>query len=374
MDPQLVQSQPTESGLFTVLLEFLRQVGPLGLLWWQWVAVPGLVVLASLLGSVLSWFSRRLLKRFTSQNEGVWFEVLQARLKTPLTALWSVMLFSWSIHVLVSSAQQLAFFSELSGALITALLFWGVSRVVQSISSSAVVRDWTLRNPEFGALLPLMLRATRIGILFLAMIAIFSALGYPVASLVAGLGIGGLALALAAQKTGENLFASLAISLDHPFRVGDLIRIENGVMGFVDTIGLRSTRIRTLEHNTIVTIPNGKLSDMQIEIVSDHEKTQFHTVLTLVYQTTEAQLRQVIEGVEAALRGHEKVWPEEVIVRFKALGAYSLDLEVMAWFTTTHWLELKKIREAILFQCVQVVERSGTSFAFPTQTLHFTKV
>jgi MscS family membrane protein len=246
--------------------------------------------------------------------------------------------------------------------------------VVQSISSSAVVRAWTLRNPEFGALLPLMLRATRIGILFLAMIAIFSALGYPVASLVAGLGIGGLALALAAQKTGENLFASLAISLDHPFRVGDLIRIENGVMGFVDTIGLRSTRIRTLEHNTIVTIPNGKLSDMQIEIVSDHEKTQFHTVLGLVYQTTEAQLRQVIEGVEAALRGHEKVWPEEVIVRFKALGAYSLDLEVMAWFTTTHWLELKKIREAILFQCVQVVERSGTNFAFPTQTLHFTKV
>jgi hypothetical protein len=115
MDPQLAQSQPTESGLFIVLVAFLRQVGPLGLLWWQWVAVPGLVIFASLLGSVLSWLSRRLLKRFTSQNEGAWFEVLQARLKTPLTALWSVMLFSWSIHVLISSTQQLAFFIILGG-------------------------------------------------------------------------------------------------------------------------------------------------------------------------------------------------------------------------------------------------------------------
>jgi MscS family membrane protein len=374
MDPQLAQSYPTEAGSNTFFPEFFLQVGPLELQWWQWVAIPGLFVLASLLGSVLSWLSRRLIQRLTSTNEGAWSEVLQARLKTPLAALWSVTLFSLSIHVLVSSAKQLAFFGELSGALITALLFWGVSRVVQSISSSALVRTWALHNPEFGALLPLMLRATRIGILVLALIAIFSALGYPVASLVAGLGIGGLALALAAQKTGENLFASLALSLDHPFRVGDLIRIENGVMGFVDAIGLRSTRIRTLEQNTIVTIPNGKLSDMQIEIVSDHQKTQFHTVLGLIYQTTEIQLHWVIDGVEAALRKHDKVWPEEVIVRFKAINAYSLDVEVMAWFTTTHWLELKKIRESILFQCMQVVENAGTSFAFPTQTLHLTKV
>jgi len=201
-------------------------------------------------------------------------------------------------------------------------------------------------------------------------VAALSELGYPVASLLAGLGLGGLAFALAAQKTVENLFGALSIGLDQPIREGDFVKVEE-MVGTVEAIGLRSTRIRTLDR-TLVSIPNGRLADMRLETFAARDRIRLACELGLVYETTEGQMREVLAGLEAVLRAHPLIWPDAVVVRFKQFGAFSLDIEIMAWFRTSDWGQFQGIRQEVLLQFMGVVQAAGTSMAFPTQTLHLT--
>jgi MscS family membrane protein len=195
-----------------------------------------------------------------------------------------------------------------------------------------------------------------------------SYLGYPVASLIAGLGIGGLAVALAAQKTIENLFGAFAIGVDQPFRVGDTVKVED-FTATVERIGLRSTRFRTLDR-TIVTIPNGKLADSRIESHTARDRTRFFAIIGVVYGTTESQMRAVLTGFARVLKEHPKLFPEGMSVLLRDLGSSSLNIEVSAQFQTDDVAEFQAIRQEILLQFMHVVERAGTSLAFPTQTVH----
>jgi MscS family membrane protein len=211
-------------------------------------------------------------------------------------------------------------------------------------------------------------RATQIAVMAMAVVAVLSDIGYPVASLLAGLGIGGLALAFAAQKTLENLFGSVSISVDRPFQVGDFVRVEGGLVGTVEELGLRSTRIRTLDR-TVVTIPNGKLADQRIETFAARDRCRLFFPMGLVYSTTAEQMRAVLSGVDALLRGHPRAWPDGIGVRFVGLSPSSLDVEVVAWFDTANWDEFQAIRQDLLLGVMDVVERAGTAFAYPTQTV-----
>jgi MscS family membrane protein len=212
------------------------------------------------------------------------------------------------------------------------------------------------------------MRVGKVALVAVAAVALLSELGYPVASLLAGLGIGGLAVALAARSTLENLFGAFSIGADQPFREGDFVKIEDFV-GTVETVGLRSTRIRTLDR-TLISLPNGKLADMRIESFTARDRIRLACTLGLVYSTTSAQMREVLAGLEQVLRDHPKIWPDAVVVRFSALGASSLDIEIMAWFQTQDWGEFQVIRQDLLLQFMGIVERAGTSFAFPTRTVH----
>jgi MscS family membrane protein len=153
-----------------------------------------------------------------------------------------------------------------------------------------------------------------------------------VASLIAGLGIGGLALALAAQKTVENLFGAFSIGVDQPFTVGDTVKVED-FLATVERIGLRSTRFRTMDR-TIVTIPNGKLADSRVESYSARDRMRLATTIGVVYGTSEAQLREVLDGFARVLREQPKLWPEGVTVLLRGLGASVARIEVAAWFQT----------------------------------------
>ncbi|MBC7978269.1 MAG: mechanosensitive ion channel family protein, partial [Myxococcales bacterium] len=195
-------------------------------------------------------------------------------------------------------------------------------------------------------------------------------LGVSVASLVAGLGIGGLAVALAAQNTLENLFGTLAIGVDQPMREGDFVKVYDFV-GTVEQIGLRSTRVRTLDR-TVVTIPNGELSNQRIESYTVRDRLRLATTIGLVRETTALQLRSVLAALEAILRRHAKIWPDSVVVRFKELASSSLDIEIMAWFQTSDWAEFQGIRQDVLLDFMAAIEAAGSAIAFPTRTVHLT--
>jgi MscS family membrane protein len=133
-------------------------------------------------------------------------------------------------------------------------------------------------------------------------------------------------------------------------------------------VGLRSTRIRT-QDRTLVTIPNGKLADMQIESFALRDRLYLGTTLRLVYATKAEQLRAILAGLEQVLREQPQLWPDGMSVRFVGLGEYSLNIEVQAWFSTTDWNQFLVIRQEALLRFIEVVEEHGSALAFPTRTL-----
>lgn len=335
---------------------------------WRWLVPLLTLAVAALIGWAASRVLRVALLTASKHSRARWDDEVVNRLLDPLTVAFTVAAALVLLPFLRLDAGLATDIRRVARVALLTDFFWAVWRIVDVTRLLALRSAWAARVPASRALVPLGARAAKAVLLAIAVIAALSVFGYPVASLVAGLGIGGLALALAAQKTVENLFGAFSIGVDQPFREGDFVKIEDFV-GTVEAIGLRSTRFRTLDR-TIITIPNGKLADMRLESFSERDRLRFATVIRLVYETTAAQLRSALAGFEAALRGHPKIWPDAVVVRFSELAASSLNIEVMAWFQTTDWGEFQAIRQDILVQFMDVVERAGSSFAFPTQTVH----
>jgi MscS family membrane protein len=327
-----------------------------------------LVLAGWALGLVFSMISRRLLTRAVMRTNTAWDDALLARLWAPLTFAWSLggvfLLMPWL--GLPDSAEQLL--QRWLRAALFGAFFWALLRGIDVARQMTTELEWARERPAARSLLPLASSVGKLFVLAAALVALLSQFGYPVASLVAGLGIGGLAVALGAQKTLENLFGAFSIGADQPFGVGDVVRIDE-LVGTVEAIGLRSTRIRTLDR-TLVSIPNGKLADMRLETFAVRDRLRLACVVGLTYGTSVAQIRAVLSGLESVLRQHPKIWPDSVTVRLKEFGESSLNLEVMAWFQTSDWAEFLAIREETLLQFLEVVEREGSSLAFPTRTVH----
>lgn len=346
----------------------LVRQGPRGLLWWQWLALPVVAVLSVALGSALAWATRRILGHFTARTRTAWDDVALERVAAPLTGLWAVAVATALEPWLVLGPGPAAVVERGLRAGTYFALFWAAFRAVDVAFAAARDAPWTRSSPGLAGLLPLGRKTSKIVLLSLAVVAVLNELGFQVATLIAGLGIGGIALALAAQKTVENVFGSVAIGVDQPFREGDVVRIEDFV-GTVEKIGMRSTRVRTLDR-TLIAIPNGKLADMRTETFTARDRLRLFANIGLVYSTTQAQLRAVIAGFERTLRAHPKIWPDAVTVCFNEFRDSSLNVEVVAWFQTSDWNEFTAIRSEIYLAFMEVVEREGTGFAFPTRTVH----
>lgn len=212
-----------------------------------------------------------------------------------------------------------------------------------------------------------------LSIVILVYLAIYAAelIGIPVAPLVAGLGVGGLAIALAVRPTLENVIGGLTLFADRPVRVGDFCRYGDEI-GTVEEIGLRSTRIRSLER-TLVTVPNAEFSQMKLDNFAARDQRLFKTILGLRYETTPEQLRYVLAELRKMLLGHPMVTPAPARIRFVGYGAYSLDLEVFAYLRCQDQDEFLAIQEDILLRMADIIGEAGTGFAFPSQTTYFTR-
>jgi len=195
--------------------------------------------------------------------------------------------------------------------------------------------------------------------------------GVPVEPILAGLGIGGLAIALAIRPTLENVIGGLTLFADRPIRVGEFGRFGNE-SGTVEEIGLRTTKVRRLD-DTLATIPNSELAQIRIENVTRRRKFLFNPTLGLRYETTAAQLKQVEAGVLAVLAEHPKVLDDGSRIRFTSFGDYALNLDVFAYVDVTKMPDFLVAQEEINLRIMDVVTRAGTGFAFPSQTNYIAK-
>ncbi len=333
-----------------------------------WAVTAGAILGGLLVGRVLVRVVRAALDRVARRSENQWDDAVVAAMAAPASLVLAAQALRLTIPWLPLEPAGAGLLVSAVAIVTAACMLWISFGAIDLVVGALGRRPWAVERPATRSLLAIVGRFAKVFVVALGAIAVLAYLGVSVASLIAGLGIGGLALALAAQKTIENLFGTLSLGIDQPLREGDFVRVD-GDVGTIETIGLRSTRLRTLDR-TLVTIPNGRLADQRIESFTARDRLRMACTLGLVYATTADQLRRTLAGLEDALRGHPKIWPDAVVVRFKQFGESSLDIEVMAWFQTFDWSEFQQIRQDMLLAFMDVVERNGTSFAFPTRTVH----
>ena len=217
------------------------------------------------------------------------------------------------------------------------------------------------------AVVRLVRRFVDLLVIFAGIMGILYYFGVNPTAMIAGLGVGGIAVALAAQKTLENVIGGISLILDKVVLVGDTLKV-GGVEGTVEDLGLRSTRIRTSDR-TVVSLPNGQVANMTLENLSTRDKFWFHAVLALRYGTTTTQLNTVLEGIRRLLQASPHVEPDSVRVSFLRLGVSALEVEVVAYVVTRKATEFLKIQETLLLRVMECVESAGVQLSTPSQTI-----
>ena len=322
---------------------------------WRWIALLLLALALSVLTRVLALGLVAAVR-----------PVLDApALRGPLRVLLAVVGFRAALE-LAPPATLARVFIERALAMMLALgLAWAGSVVVDLSAEHWRVHLDPLVHGVRYSVLPLGRQILKLSLFLFAILGVLSAWGYNTSTILAGLGVGGLAVALAAQKTIENLFGGISVIGDRPVLVGDVCRFGSET-GTVMHIGLRSTRIRTADR-TIISIPNSQFSSMALENISRRDKIWFHPTLNLRRDTTSDQLHEVLSSVREILKAYPKVETGNLPVRFIGVGPYSLDVEVAAYIGTADYEEFLSLQQELLLRMLQALEKAGTALAVPLQ-------
>ncbi len=244
---------------------------------------------------------------------------------------------------------------------------WMLMRLVDVFFSRVAERLRRRDQTALTVVLPPIGNGVKIVLIVIAVIVWLDNIGFNVTTLLAGLGVGGLAVALAAQKSIENLIGAITLYAAQPVRVGDFCRFRDTV-GTVEEIGLRSTRVRTLDR-TLMSIPSGEFVNLHLENFTKRDKIWFHPRLRLRYDTTPDQIRYILVEIQKLLYAHPKVQSDSASVRFMEFGTYSLDLDVFAYVPVTDYGEFKEITEDLNLRIIDIITEAGSGLALPVQTM-----
>jgi MscS family membrane protein len=256
--------------------------------------------------------------------------------------------------------------STLIWVLTFAALGWLVVLVTGRVADAVNAARYAEAGSIDSHLVRIVLRLASLVLLVSLFIYAAGFFGIPLTPVIASLGVGGLAIALAVRPTLENVIGGLTLFADKPVRIGDFCRFGSEE-ATVEEIGLRSTRLRKLD-DTVISMPNSDFSQRELTNYSRRRRRLYQTTIGLRYETTEEQLRAVIVELDKMLRDHPQVLHERLHVRFDGFGASSLDVAIFVYVSATDWLQYLEVREDINFKIMSIVGAVGTGFAFPSQT------
>jgi MscS family membrane protein len=350
------------SALGEVLSGLLPDVEFLGARLWQWVGLITIMVLAYfvalLLTGLIAFFLRRKHTDLSTQ--------VARFVAGPIRFLLWILLIKAAFDLISPTVTMQAIMHTETLSII--VLTWTVLRLSDFFVK---YQEKRLRQNGKTATIVLLRPVRNIWktLVFLAALLIWlDNIGFKVTTLIAGLGVGGIAVALAAQRTIEDLIGSVILLTSQPVSVGDFCKYGD-TLGTVEEIGIRSTRIRTLD-NTIVTVPNGEFSKLHLENFALREKIWYHPRISLRYETTPDQIRTIISDVEKLLHSHPKVLTDSARIRFTEIGGYALGLDIFAYVGLTDYSKYLKVAEELNFEIMEIVERAGTRLALPAQTMY----
>lgn len=330
---------------------------------WQWFGLAAVVfTTAAAVGALLRW-GRRWDRRHAHAPPRTRFGLPAALLASIAVVYLARLGILLALGFIGDAWMPL---STLSWILIFAALGWFVVLVTGWTADAVNAARYREAGSIDSHLVRIVLRLVSLVLLVSLVIYAAGFFGIPLTPVVASLGVGGLAIALAVRPTLENVIGGLTLFADKPVRIGDFCRFGSEE-ATVEEIGLRSTRLRKLD-DTVISMPNSDFSQRELTNYSRRRRRLYQTTIGLRYETTEKQLRTVIAALDAMLRTHPRVLHDKLHVRLDGFGASSLDVAVFVYISATDWLQYLEVREDINFKIMGIVEASGTSFAFPSQT------
>jgi MscS family membrane protein len=325
---------------------------------WQWIGLVLLAAAAWLAAWLFRWILRYLGRRFENRP-GIDRQLIQ-NMAGPLALLFGVAGFALALPSLGLTVPVHRVFVSVEKGIALGAFTWLVVRWLDVLAARIEQRFAAGRHSRAVGTVPFGRRTLKIFVAMMALIAALQNFGFNVWGLLAGLGIGGLAVALAAQKTVENLFGSVSLVADQPVRVGDVCRFGD-VVGQVEDIGLRSTRLRTIDQ-TLVTIPNAQFSMLALENLSRRTRIPVRATVTLPQGTSAERVQAVLAGLCEMIVAQPKVDAASAAAQFVRMGANQLEIELFAYVQTAQWDEFVKIRQPIFLRALEVVGASGSTF------------
>ena len=310
--------------------------------------------------------SLALLVRFHPLKRDSWGCRLLENAPGPLSLWISMLLFLGTTRTFEAAIVARQFSSRIAGALAFLGFTWLLWRVIDVAAELVAKRMARVARYRARSIIIFMRRALKLLLLMFATVQALNILGIDVTTGIAALGLGGLAIALGAQKTVENVVGSVSVVVDEPVRVGDFCKVGD-VSGTVEEIGIRSTRIRTNDR-TRVTIPNSNFAALQIENFSDRDRFLFNPILQLARELDADGVERVLEGLRQALSEADYMY-EGARANFKAIGESSFDIEIFGWINVTDGTEAIRLQEKLLLEVMRRVHAAGARFAVPMRAV-----
>ena len=330
-----------------------------------------------LLSIPISWLLAWVLTLLLSLTGKVWYNlrkvpfqtVWQTPLGMPLKCIIAIVVHAVFVYLLEPPLLYRVYYIRFLAALLGGCIVWLLSKLADRGFEHAVSRARQRGGGE--SILVVMQRLTRVVMLIIAFVTALALFGINVKTTLAGLGIGGLAVALGAQKTIENIVGGFSLLMDKAVHVGDFCQIGNR-LGTVEDIGLRSLRLRTLDQNLLV-VPNGLLAQMQFENMKARSKLLINQNFSLRIETQAEQLRFVLERVQSMLDEHPSIESATSRVRVAKFAGAAFELELFAYAKTGDWMQFTAIRQDVILNIAEIVEAAGTRFAAPTQLTYLAR-
>ncbi len=248
----------------------------------------------------------------------------------------------------------------------TLLFFWILFNLIRAFENNILSMFGKRVTYEIGLF---FVKALKVFVLALGLVAVLQTFGINVSAFIASLGLGGLAFALAAKDTAANLFGGFAILTDNIFKIGDWVKIGS-VEGVVEDIGMRTTKIRAFDKRLIV-VPNATIANSAVDNFSRRDRRRIKMRIGLIYGTSTQTMQKILTEIREMLQNHPQIHKEPLLVYFDEFGASSLDLFFYLFTKTAVWEEYLKIREDINLKIIEIVQRNGSDFAFPSQSIYF---
>jgi MscS family membrane protein len=365
---QLKSEGPTEaSPIMPAALSGRRVLGMSFAQWLEW-----------LLSIPISWSLAWLLALFLSAPRRLWCKLRRRPFRTvwetplgmPLTCIIAILIHSLCVHLLGPPLLYRVYYFRIMATLLVWCFVWLVSRITDRSFGHLVNRRRTQRRGGESILI-LMQRLTHVVLLIIALVIALALFGFNVKTTLAGLGIGGLAIVLAAQKTLENLIGGVSLLMDKAVQVGDFCRISDQ-LGTVEDVGLRSLKLRTLDQN-LLTVPNGLLAQMQFENLTARRKLLINQKFSLRIETQVEQLRFILDRVQSMLDEHPAIESGTSRVRVADFAGAAFELELFAYGKTGDWAEFTAIRQDVILKIAEIVEAAGTRLAAQTRLTYLSR-